>query len=156
MLADQRTHEQAWMKWAVTHRTRFGYRAQRPMTTLGLYEIDWVNSKAQHLLDCSEFVTISKKMVGCKDPTGFAFDGAGNSASMFAHLPHLRGPEQSLPGTIAVFGQGGASHAAVVYEGQSSNPTFCSHGTSAGPEFVTLEAFKAEFSVVTFLNVGEL
>lgn len=174
---DQRYHLRALMERFVDHRADVGYLALRPMANLHFYEGDWVSffkSGAKHEMDCSEAVTCLSKMSGLKDPTGFGYSGSGNSATMFQHLSHFTNPLHTMTGSIVTFGSGGASHVAMVYQGGQADPVLWSHGTAAGPEFVSLSGFVgnpanhhvdakglagnnlAEFTIFTFCSVGAL
>lgn len=157
---DQRSHLRSLMELFVDHRTLIGYQASRPMQNLHFYEADWVSffkaKGPQHLMDCSEAVTILCHMAGLKDPTGFGYTGDGNSATMTSHLSHFTNPLHTMSGTIVTFGNGGVDHAAMVYSGGQTDPLLWSHGTAAGPEFVNLSGFASEFSTHTFCSVGTL
>jgi hypothetical protein len=108
--------------------------------------------------DCSEFVTVLLKWVGCADPNGLGYRYAGYTGTMLAHLPHYRDPRQALVGGLAVFGPDTGHHVAMVYEPDAAggNPLLGSHGRP-GFDLVRLNDLAAgQPAPVTMLSIAAL
>lgn len=156
---DQRAHLKALMDWHVQERALIGYIQQRPEAPVGYFESQldsYFRHKIKQEWDCSTEVMILCHLAGLRDPSGNGYNGFGNSAEFYDHLAHYENPLDTMTGSIVVFGPNGASHAAMVYEGGIEDPMLCSHGTPAGPGFVSLSAFATEYPEHTFCSIGNL
>jgi hypothetical protein len=101
-------------------------------------------------MDCSEFVTLLCNWAGVNDPSGpsFAYDGFGNTDTMYAYLGHAlysTNLGRANPGSLALFGDratGKTQHVCFVVQknvSDPSNPLLGSHGGSNGPIYVHLK-----------------
>jgi len=158
----QRTHLLAGMEFMLAHAKYVGYKAVRPMGTRLLTERAAVDlfARGQGIaLDCSEMVTLLCRWAGLHDPTGFAYDGYGNSSSMFAHLPRYSHPaSRAHTGAIVAFGPGGSVHVGMVLT-PGDDPMLFSHGSSRGPIALRLSQYLAaepQQAPATFLDVSRL
>jgi len=136
----QREHLAALMRWTIQHERAFHYLQRRPMRMLAFSEShvrELVARGFSFSADCSEYVTWCFKCAGLGDPTGFHYEGFGNTSSMWAHLPHYSDPAEAWPGALVVWGPGGDHHVACVLE-RGSNPLLASHGREGGPNAVRL------------------
>jgi hypothetical protein len=157
---DCRAHALAIMNWLIAMRDHIHYAQARPMATASFYEQDLVTLfKGGHTIapDCSEMITDVCRWAGLHDPNGMGFNGFGNSASMWDHLPHYTNPSKAHVGAIVVFGQGGSQHAAMIKE-PSPDPILFSHGSASGPISVSLSALTKAIGSpsVTLLDIGAL
>jgi hypothetical protein len=88
--------------------------------------------------DCSYGCVILCRWAGAPDPTGYRFNGYGNSTSMFEHLAHIS-LAQARTGDFIVFGPSGSWHATTIYT-PGTNPMLWSHGHQGAPNFYPLSA----------------
>lgn len=107
--------------------------------------------------DCSAFVTWCFKQAGFKDPNGFGYDGLGDSQIMWERQHHYSNPARAQAGALVVFGTTGDRHVCFVTK-PGKNPELCSHGSAAGPIFVsfTSECNAHPGQAVTLLDVSNL
>lgn len=135
------------------------YRQKRPMTLTHYLEqqlIDLLHNGHSVDADCSETVTAICKMAGLADPSGRGYDGYGNSATMWDHLPRYSTPSRAQVGAIVTFGPGGADHVAQVIQA-GKDPVLGSHGQEKGPMAVRFSAQKhAHRAPATFLSIARL
>lgn len=81
-------------------------------------------------LDCSESVTLICHVAGLHDPSGFGFDGSGNTETMYHHLKHYTDPRQAFPGALVFLGIPGrlsTQHVCMVRRA-GADPELFSHG----------------------------
>jgi hypothetical protein len=88
--------------------------------------------------DCSFGLVVLCAWAGLADPTGGAYDGWGNSRSIFHHLPHIR-IARGRVGDIVLFGVEGRDHAAMIYA-PAADPLLWSFGHQGAPNLYPLSA----------------
>lgn len=155
----QRQHLHALMGYLLKHEPQIHYAQARPM--------DWTSWSEAHLhaildsgggawADCSEAVTALCRWAGLRDPSGFHYNGSGNSASIFRFLPHYTNPARAMPGALVTFGPYGADHVAMVYTA-GNDPMLWSHGAEAGPRLVRYSIERAVHrKPATFCSIAAL
>lgn len=87
--------------------------------------------------DCSFGVKLLCFAAGIQDPTGFGYEGVGNSTSIWEHLPHID-LSQALPGDPVTFGVDGSVHVAMLYMWHDNHCWLWNMGEEGEPAFVTL------------------
>ena len=90
------------------------------------------------MADCSYGVTILCHWAGLPDPTGFNYNGYGNSVSIFHHLPHVAVKDAKV-GDILLFGPEGEWHATMIYT-PGLIPVLWSFGHQGAPNLYSLSA----------------
>jgi hypothetical protein len=117
------------------HEPQVHYQQRRPMdwTTWNEARLRYLLKAGQGIYaDCSESVTALCRWAGLSDPSGFHYNGSGNSGTIWQHLPHYSDPSRAQVGALVTFGPAGADHVAMVYR-PGVNPTLWSHGAERGP-----------------------
>ena len=87
--------------------------------------------------DCSYGTKLLCHAADAPDPTGFNYQGYGNTVSMWEHLPHIP-QEQTLPGDVIIFGQNGADHVAMLYQWSAGHCWLWNMGSQGDPRFSKL------------------
>lgn len=128
----QRVTMEHAMDALVNHRSHVGYLQRRPMSTSHIASLASLLHALEHgiAIDCSESVTLICHVAGLSDPSGFHFDGSGNTQSMFDHLKHYTDPRLALPGALCFLGAPGrlsTQHVCMVRH-SGTDPTLFSHG----------------------------
>jgi hypothetical protein len=75
--------------WGVAHHDQIYYAETRPMP------IGDPPYTLPVTTDCSGFVTMMAKWSGAADPSGFEFNGYGNTNTILEHSPQSPGPRAS-------------------------------------------------------------
>lgn len=131
------------LKWAVAHHTAFGYAQKRPMILPPRRAVP-----AGFACDCSVFVTLMCQWSGAPDPSGYGFDGYGNTDTIDVQLNSI--PLNSTrAGDLVIYGTEGASvHIAMFLQGgvKYAHPLVVSHGDSNGPAKMTINDLNAGFA----------
>lgn len=149
---DQRQHMKGVMNWFTTNRNLIGYKEQRPMQTISLFEqsiYDNFKRGWKMMLDCSEMATLICRLAGLHDPNGSGYSGYGDTLTLYRHLPHYTDPERAGIGALVVFGAPfnplSNQHVALVYNTSiaEGDPLLFSHGSSAGPILLKLSEYEA-------------
>ena len=157
----------ALMDWWVGD-TRIHYKELRPMRTkriIGIGElVAALDAPGGVAMDCSESVTLLLKLAGCGDPSGFGFNGAGDTQTMLDNqrLSHYTIPARADIGALLVLGPSGdlsEQHVCMVRR-PGPNPLLFSHGGpdfNDPPHYVRLsDEAAAHKPPATFLNVASL
>jgi hypothetical protein len=85
---------------ALKNKALYHYRQYRPMAS-SLFD-----AFAYDHTDCSAFATLCYKAGGAPDPSGFNYNGSGNTTTMWARGRFLgQGMNDAQPGDLAFFGQ---------------------------------------------------
>jgi hypothetical protein len=113
-------------------RRHVGYLQRRPMSTHNLASLASLQHALTHgiQLDCSEAVTLVCHVAGLHDPSGFRYDGSGNTQTMYDHLPHYTDPARARIGALVFLGHPGrlsTQHVCMVRE-PGRDPELFSHG----------------------------
>ncbi len=131
------------LKWAAAHHAAFGYVQRRPMLLPPRRAIP-----AGFACDCSTFVTLMCQWSGAPDPSGYGFDGYGNTDTIDVQLNSI--PLSSTwRGDLVIYGTEGASvHIAMFLQGgvEYADPLVVSHGDSNGPTQMTINELNAGFA----------
>lgn len=149
-------------KWLVGWNEQIGYDTDRPFHLKTKAELVTLFSAGEDVSgDCSWSLTELFFMTGLKDPTGFNFNGDGNTESMLTHLTkRYANPAGAKAGAIVIFGVGlplNEQHGAMVIKPDKKNPTLFSHGSAAGPiEIPFVQEQAAHFGSTVFLSVVDL
>lgn len=137
----QRDQLQTYMDWLISKAPQIHYEAVRPMPCRALTYAEAVATFRRGGSigdDCSGMVTLLCRWAGLKDPSGFGYNGFGNSTSMYQHLTkRYTDPKRAHVGAIVVFGP--SVHVCMVQERNGSNPWLFSHGQESGPLHISLE-----------------
>jgi hypothetical protein len=138
-------------RWAAANAHLIGYAQVRP------YPRPAYRVKIALSTDCSGFVSLMAmwsrlaNMQGVDiDPSGYAFNGYGNSDTIFDHLPSVP-LARTWRGDLVVYGPPGATvHVACLMQGggKTADPLVVSHGSAAGPHLMTLSGLSSGFSGV--------
>lgn len=121
------------MDLLVHHRAHVPYLQHRPMGSRSIHTLDELRKALEHELplDCSESATLICHVAGIKNPSGFGYPtGAGNTQTMYDHLPHYLNPRQAGLGALVFFGwpnRLGTQHVCVVRH-PGEDPELFSHG----------------------------
>jgi hypothetical protein len=141
--------------WGVANAHLIGYAETRP------YPRPAYHARTAFVTDCSGFVSLMAmwsrlaNMQGVDiDPSGYAFDGYGNSDTIFDHLPSVE-LAHTWRGDLVVYGSPGATvHVACLVQGggKTADPLVVSHGSPAGPQLMTLSGLSSGFGggVITY------
>jgi hypothetical protein len=93
------------------------------------------------------------------DPSGFEYEGWGDTQSWQDALPHYTSPVDAHAGALVVFNAGGPveeQHGCIVIT-PGSDPVLFSHGSAAGPLRISLsEEQTAHTGSTVFLDVSSL
>lgn len=138
--AKQREQLQTYMGWLISKAPQIHYVAVRPMPERALTYAEAVATFRRGGTigdDCSGMVTLLCRWAGLKDPSGFGYNGFGNSSTMFDHLKHYTSARDAKPGALVVFGP--SVHVCMVQERNGDNPWLFSHGQESGPLHISLE-----------------
>lgn len=142
------------------NRAHLGYTQVRPLKFYTKVALE-AKFKAGMVseFDCSGSVMEIFYMSGCKDPSGYDFDGYGNSVTMLERLKHYENPVDAHAGALVVFGANlplGQQHVCMVWK-QGKDPTLFSHG-EPGVSLIPLSEEIPEHpgAMVTFLDVSPL
>lgn len=140
---------------------RLGYSQVRPLKFYTKSQLEAKFSAKQDVneFDCSGSIMQLYFMSGCKDPSGYHFDGDGNTVTMLAHLKHYERAADAHAGALVVFGANlplALQHVCMVWE-QGADPIVWSHG-QPGVELLKLseETVAHPRAMVTFLDVSSL
>ena len=91
-------------EWLIANRQHIGYQQHRPQQLLPAALLRAAFNGGERLLyDCSMMLVQAYFLTGLHDPTGFAFNGDGNTESMLGHLPHYSEAIDAHPGAIVIF-----------------------------------------------------
>jgi hypothetical protein len=135
---DVRGLMQYWMRWSVQSEPGIHYSQNRPYPS-------YAPGKLPEWLDCSSGAITICRWGGAHDPSGFGFDGYGNTQSIaagpFKEIPYW----QMQPGDIATFGD---VHTSICYM-KASDPVMWSHGWEGAPQFVRLSVERSWHSSST-------
>lgn len=134
-----------WMaRYGVSINPSFHYAMDRPIP----HEIP---AGGPVTTDCSGSTTLFCELGGAPDPSGFAFDGAGNTSTMLAHLK--RKPSAHLrPADLVLFAN--PDHVAVVLV-PGTDPLLESHGFEGGPLAIHLSVEREyHAAVAAYLDLG--
>lgn len=118
----------------------YSYEEIRPLPVIKLP----TRNNAHAALDCSFGVKCLSYTAGGPDPTGYNYEGYGNTVSIYQHLPHID-LSQALPGDIGIYGPGGAYHAIALYMWHDNHCWVWSMGHQGAPEIVTLGTMSSHF-----------
>lgn len=92
------------------------------------YQLRWVPGMVCRT-DCSGGASLMHKQGGGQDPSGYGFNGYGNSETIYQHLRSRRiTAREALPGDLVYW----PGHVCVVYQ-HGADPVLWSHGQEAGP-----------------------
>lgn len=134
-----------WMaKYGIAIQPVFHYAQTRPIP----HEI---RAGGPVTTDCSGSTTLFCELGGAPDPSGFRFDGAGNTSTMLAHLKrrpfsHLRAAD------LVLFAN--PDHVAIVLE-PGSDPLLESHGFEGGPLAIRLSVERRfHAAIAAYLDLG--
>lgn len=136
--AAQRTHLHNLMSYLLAHEPQIHYLQRRPMQLTLSTETRMrarLDGGGAISADCSEAVTALCKWAGLLDPSGYHFNGSGNSHTMWLHLAHYFEPARARVGAIVAFGPEGRDHVAMVYQ-RGTDPLLWSHGAERGPRVI--------------------
>lgn len=92
--------------------------------------------------DCSFGIKLLCFSANTIDPTGFNFEGVGNSTSIWEHLPHITLAE-AKPGDPVIWGVEGSVHVAMLYQWHGGRCWLWNMGEQGEPVFTTLGAESA-------------
>ena len=90
----------AW-RWAVAHRVENDYREVRPIP----FWLPAFETSQRIETDCSGETALLAKWEGLPDPSGFAFDGQGNTGTLLHHCTKIA-IAQALPADLIVYRAG--------------------------------------------------
>lgn len=141
----------------VAHRSKVGYIETRPMPTRNIATMPELlaalESEAGIEDDCSGTGKLIAHVAGLPPPDGLPYpEGAGNTETFYAKLPHYRNPLEAELGAYVFFGEIeflSTQHLAVVRR-PGADPVLFSHGGTG--------AYAAHFvplSVEARLHVGQ-
>lgn len=127
----------SWDRWAVANNASIGYAERRPAP----YELMVAHEAFDS--DCSGTCHGGAKVGGLPDPSGFGFNGQGNTVTVLEHaqrhgliVPRVK----ARAGDYAVFaGPVARQHMVRLHQpGTASDPVVFSHGQPSGPAFYPL------------------
>lgn len=122
----RRTDMADWARWGTAHAAQIHYSQARPYT---LYH-------PRHLemtLDCSSSSITYAHWAGAPDPSGYGFNGSGNTDAILRHLrPRLSIADAELGDLILWHKGSDGKHVAVVVK-PGRDPLLASHGSENGP-----------------------
>jgi hypothetical protein len=144
------------MRLLIAHEPEVHYAQVRPMRN--------VHTAAPHFpltMDCSESVTALCHWAGLHDPNGRGYDGQGNTATLYAHLPHYFNPAAAMVGALVTFAVPTSplsrQHVCMVLEPDEHDPLLFSHGQERGPLAIRLSTERRfHASPVAFLSIAHL
>jgi hypothetical protein len=125
--------------WAYYDSRPLRYLQERPMrNTFDLPYID-------RYLDCSEFVYICAKNAGLPDPSGFGYNGYGNTYSFLDHMPRTSSPAR---GDLVMYDN--PSHVAIaVGSVRKYGLMVLSNGSDYGPRYLQAR-YRTPVAYLTF------
>lgn len=156
------------MDMLVAHKAavHYDHRGIRPQTTRHITNeaqlIKALQAKGGITLDCSETIDLTFRVADLGDPSGFGWNGLGNTDSFMHHLAHYFEPHLALVGAIVIFGpEGDSEHGCIVRRTATDraglDPELFSMGTEDGPNYIHLSVERQYHSgPVTFLNIQKL
>lgn len=101
--------------------------------------------------DCSGSTTLFCELGGAPDPSGFRFDGAGNTSTMLAHLKR-RTLAQARNADLVLFAN--PDHVAIILE-HGTDPLLESHGFEGGPLAIRLSVERQfHAAIAAYLDLG--
>src|SRR4051812_20205406 len=111
MTKDVRAELKRLMTATANDRAHWHYHAIRPITP----PATWKSGQAV-TADCSKGVQDLCRWAGAPNPMGGAWDGYGNSQTIWSHLQHLSNASQLEIGDLVTFGRNGEEHVVMVFE----------------------------------------
>lgn len=161
-MADAQQRQRLGTLMDLLHRERdkVHYAQLRPMRTQHLTSLHLLQQQLASprgvTMDCSESVTLLCRLAGLDDPNGFDYDGHGFTGTLLHNLPHYTDPRRARVGALVVFGPGSGHHVCMVrHPGQ--NPVLFSHGSEAGPIWITLrDEQRYQLRPTVFLSIRHL
>lgn len=121
------------MDASVHNAANWHYRMSRPFTNHPTVE---QITHGSIVADCSAGFTILCELAGIPDPSGYSYDGYGNSESIWQHLPHVTIDKLDI-GDAVIFGEGGSHHISMVRQ-PGPDPIVWSNGSEAAPAYYRL------------------
>lgn len=101
------------------------YVQERPMRNI---------TPIDRYLDCSEYVAACAHAAGLPDPSGFGWNGYGNTDSFLAHMPRPAAPQR---GDLAFYS--GPSHVTIIVGSVRKYGLMClSNGSDYGPRYLNV------------------
>jgi hypothetical protein len=125
--------------WAHAHAATIHYAEIRPIDM-----VPW--HTATFTTDCSGFsILMSKWTTDAPDPSGNGFNGTGNTDSVDCQLNTIEG-HYVQPGDFVIYGPvTHTNHMAIFVEPVNGQAMVVSHGTEAGPSYMSLADLTAGF-----------
>jgi cell wall-associated NlpC family hydrolase len=132
-------------RWGAAHQPSIHYAETRPIPLPPAGTLPALPLTT----DCSGFATVCFRAAGAPDPNGHGYDGQGFTGTLLTHGRRVSTPQ---PGDVVVYGPRPGHHAAVVVKA-GRDPLTVSHGSEAGPLYITVGAERAyQPPGVTFLR----
>jgi hypothetical protein len=152
----------AWCEYFHAHEHLINYVQKRPFalySASALEKLVGIRSVINEW-DCSGSTIEIYYLAGAQDPSGFNFDGDGDTESMLSHLTHYHNPMDAHPGALVLIGINlplAQQHVCIVTD-QGEDPEVFSHGSAFNCELLPLsvELTAHPGADYVFLNVGNL
>jgi hypothetical protein len=162
MITDkQREKVVKWCVYLNEHQSQIGYGQDRPFPLLKEPELEAIINEGEFIdrWDCYASTAEIFYIVGLKDPSGFNYNGLGNTDTLLEHLPHYTEASHARPGALVVFGADlplSEQHVAIVTK-QGDDPELFSHGEAFECRLLSLsEEQTAHSGSTVFMDVTSL
>lgn len=119
-------------RWGVAHTSKIHYAETRPIPVQPAGKLPALPLRT----DCSGWATVCYRAAAAPDPNENGYNGQGFTGTLLLHGRKVAHPE---PGDVVVYGPAPGHHAAVVVKG-GADPLTVSHGSEAGPLYITVDA----------------